>query len=139
MDAYGKIIAKLPPESGTSKSGNPWNKQGYVLETSEAYPKKIYFTFFGERANQFPLEAGQNVHLSFDIDSHEYNGRWFTNINGWKAEPWNPAQGQQQPYAGAPAAGVPAQQPYQGAGSAAPAAAPVPDFNQPEPTDDLPF
>lgn len=86
MEVKGKIIVKLPQVSGTSKSGNAWSKQEYVLETQETYPKKIFFSFFGERANQYPLEVGQTVNLSFDIDSHEYNGRWFTNINGWKAE-----------------------------------------------------
>ena len=86
MDAEGKIIAKLPLQSGVSKAGNNWSKQEYVLETQEAYPKKIHFSFFGDRANQYPLEVGDTVRLSFDIDSHEYNGRWFTSINGWKAE-----------------------------------------------------
>ncbi len=86
MEVKGKIIVKLPQVSGTSKSGNAWSKQEYVLETQETYPKKIFFSFFGERANQYPLEVGQTVNLSFDVDSHEYNGRWFTNINGWKAE-----------------------------------------------------
>ncbi len=95
MEVKGKIIVKLPQVSGTSKSGNAWSKQEYVLETQETYPKKIFFSFFGERANQYPLEVGQTVNLSFDVDSHEYNGRWFTNINGWKAEVVNetaPAQ-----------------------------------------------
>ena len=86
MDAEGKIIVKLPLQSGVSKAGNNWSKQEYVIETQEAYPKKIHFSFFGDRANQYPLEVGDTVRLSFDIDSHEYNGRWFTSINGWKAE-----------------------------------------------------
>ena len=82
MEVEGRIIQKLDPVSGVSKAGNNWSKQEYVLETQEAYPKKIFFSFFGDRADQFPLEVGDNVRLSFDIDSHEYNGRWFTSING---------------------------------------------------------
>ena len=46
MDAEGKIIVKLPLQSGVSKAGNQWSKQEYVLETQEAYPKKIHFSFF---------------------------------------------------------------------------------------------
>ena len=80
MEIRGKIIVKLPLQSGTSKAGNPWSKQEYVLETVEAYPKKVHFDFFGERANQYPLEVGDLIDLSFDIDSHEYNGRWFTSL-----------------------------------------------------------
>ncbi len=90
MEVTGKIINKLPMQSGVSKAGNNWSKQEYVLETQEAYPKKIFFSFFGDRANQYPLEVGDFVNLSFDIDSHEYNGRWFTSINAWKAEKRDP-------------------------------------------------
>ena len=57
-----------------------------MLETIENFPKKIHFDFFGERANQYPLEVGDTVTLSFDIESREYNGRWFTSIRGWKAD-----------------------------------------------------
>ena len=129
MEVTGKIIKKLPVMSGTSKSGNPWSKQEYVLETQEAYPKKIFFSFFGDRANQYPLEEGQTVNLSFDIDSHEYNGRWFTNINGWKAEVLPEGAAAPQP-------------PMPQAAPAAPAAAAP--FDQPAPapansSDDLPF
>ena len=49
MEAIGKIIVKLPAQQGTSRAGNQWSKQEYVLETAEAYPKKIFFSFFGER------------------------------------------------------------------------------------------
>ncbi len=86
MEITGRIILALPEISGTSKAGNPWKKREYVLETQETYPKKVHFDFFGERADQYPLNVGDNVRLSFDIESREYNGRWFTSIRGWKAE-----------------------------------------------------
>ncbi len=73
--------------SGTSRAGNVWKKREYVLETQETYPRKIHFDFFGERADQFPLNVGDTIKLSFDIESREYNGRWFTSIRGWKSEP----------------------------------------------------
>ena len=107
-----------------SKAGNNWSKQEYVLETQEAYPKKIFFSFFGDRANQYPLNVGDTVRLSFDIDSHEFNGRWFTNINGWKAEKIDAtAAGQPQPMAQPQAAPMP----------------PMPDFGSSDSNDDLPF
>ena len=86
MEVTGKIIVALPEMSGTSKAGNPWKKREYVLETQETYPKKVHFDFFGERADQYPLAVGDVVRLSFDIESREYNGRWFTSIRGWKAD-----------------------------------------------------
>lgn len=76
----------LPEATGVSKAGNNWKKREYVLETQETYPKKVHFDFFGERADQYPLSVGDDITLSFDIESREYNGRWYTSIRGWKAE-----------------------------------------------------
>lgn len=93
MEITGKITLALPEQSGVSKAGNSWKKKEYVLETLDTYPRKVHFDFFGEKADQFPLSVGQTIKLSFDIESREYNGRWFTSIRGWKAE----AADQQQP------------------------------------------
>ena len=130
MEVVGKIILKLPLQSGVSQAGNNWKKQESVLETEDSYPKKVHFDFFGDKADQFPLNVGDRVRLSFDIESREYNGRWYTSIRGWKAE--------------AAAAAAAAEGPQQGpaVAAAAPAGAPVPPppaFNTPEASDDLPF
>ena len=136
MEIEGKIIVKLPPQSGTSKAGNAWNKQEYVLETMEAYPKKVCFILFGDRANQYPMEVGDYVRVSFDIESREFNGRWYTDIRAWKAEKVDPNAPQQQ----APAQAMPAAGPAP-AGPAPTGPAPMvseEDFTQ-GPNDDLPF
>ncbi len=145
MEIRGKIIFKLPLQSGTSKAGNPWSKQEYVLETMDAFPKKVHFDFFGERANQYPLEVGDVVDLSFDIESREYNGRWYTSIRGWKADKVDPnalAAANAQAQAGYPAAGPaptgPVPAPAPGPVTDA-SVAPTADFNQPAEGDDLPF
>lgn len=87
MEITGKIIVALPEQSGVSKNGNSWKKKEYVLETVETYPKKVHFDLFGDRADKFPLTVGQTIKLSFDIESREYNGRWFTSIRGWQVTP----------------------------------------------------
>lgn len=104
MEIIGKIIQAFPEVTGTSKAGNPWKKREYILETQETYPKKIFFDFFGDRADQFPLQVGQIIKLFFDIDSREYQGRWYTQIRAWKYEDPNqsaaqPVQAAQQPFA----------------------------------------
>ena len=134
MEIIGKIILKLPLQTGVSKAGNNWSKQEYVLETQENFPKKVHFDFFGDRATQYDLQEGQMVKLSFDIESREYNGRWYTSIRGWKAEP---VDAQAPVYAGAPAVGG---APVQPAAAPAAPAAPAPDFMNESPNaDDLPF
>lgn len=88
MEVEGKIIEFIGETSGISNaSGKPWKKREYVLETRENFPRKIAFDFFGDRADQYPLNVGDEIRLSFDIDSHKYNNRWYTSIRGWKSEP----------------------------------------------------
>ena len=101
MEVEGKITHDLGERSGTSKAGNAWKTHEYVLETvNESYPRKIAFDFFGDKADMFPLKVNDMVRLYFDIESREYQGRWFTSIRGWKAEALTPAA------PAAPAAGV---------------------------------
>ena len=86
MDITGKIIAAVPERSGVSqRSGSEWKAASYVLETQEQYPKKICFDVFGaDRIEQFNIQVGDVMTVSFDIDAHEYNGRWFNSIRAFR-------------------------------------------------------
>lgn len=87
MEIKGKIIQALPEVSGVSRSGNPWKKKEYILETIDgAFPRKVHFTCFGDNADKIVLAVGQTATVSFDIESREFNGRWYTDIRAWKAE-----------------------------------------------------
>jgi len=86
MEIQGRIIAVLPLREGTSSKG-AWQSQEYVVETHEQYPKKIVFNVFGEdKINQFAIKQGEELKVSFDVDAHEYNGRWFNNIRAWSVQ-----------------------------------------------------
>src|SRR3712207_8272097 len=83
MDLQGKVIAALEPRRGTSARGE-WVVQSFVIETHDAYPKKMVFEVFGEeRLQRFNIQVGQEVNVSFDIDAHEYQGRWFNSIRAF--------------------------------------------------------
>ncbi|MBO7108969.1 MAG: DUF3127 domain-containing protein [Prevotella sp.] len=85
MDLSGKIIAILPASSGTSsRTGNTWMSQDYVIEVPGQYPRRMVFRVFGEdRIKQFNIQAGEDVTVQFDIDAHEYQGRWFNDIRAF--------------------------------------------------------
>ena len=83
MDLTGTITVVMPAQSGTSaRTGNPWMSQEYVMEIPGQWPRHIVFRIFGEdRIKQFNIQQGeQNVTIQFDIDAHEYNGRWFNEV-----------------------------------------------------------
>ena len=140
MELSGKIIQKFPLQSGESKtSGKPWQLQAYLLETQEQYARKVYFEIFGEqRIKDNPCEIDDLVTISFDIESREFNGRWYTSIRAWQIKQGivdNNAQ-PAAPAAAAPQAAAPAAQPMPQA------AAPNVETFDPaagESTDDLPF
>ena len=86
MEFTGKIIAVLEKKSGVSKAGNEWAKQEYVIEeTSGQYPKKLCFEVFGEdKISQFNIQVGQTLKVDLNIDSREWQGRWFNQIQAWR-------------------------------------------------------
>ena len=87
MEVVGKIIQVLPAQEGVGRNGNPWKVQPYVLETLDQYPRKVHFEVFGEdRIKQNPCDIDQLVTVSFDIESREFNGRWYTSIRAWKIQ-----------------------------------------------------
>lgn len=94
----GQIIAVLPTRSGTSAKGTAWSSQTAVIETREQYPKKVAFDVMGEKITQFNLRVGEYVTVSYDIDAHEYQGRWFNSVRAWNVVRANqPQQATQQP------------------------------------------
>ncbi|GAB1448120.1 MAG: DUF3127 domain-containing protein [Bacteroidetes bacterium] len=87
LDVTGKIILLLPETSGQSKAGKPWVKQEFVLETQEQYPRKICIGLMGDKVQELKkYGVGMEVKVSLNIESREYNGKWYTNVNGWKIE-----------------------------------------------------
>jgi hypothetical protein len=88
MEFSGKIIAILPPKSGVAKStGNEWVAQEFVIENHDQYPKKMCFGVLGaDKISQFAIRMGEELNVSFDIDAHQWQDRWFNSIRAWKVE-----------------------------------------------------
>ena len=85
MELTGRIIAILEAKSGTSsKTGNPWMMQGYVIEVPGQYPRRCMFSVFGEdRIKQLNIQNGEDLTVQFDIDAREYNGRWYNDFRAY--------------------------------------------------------
>ncbi len=88
MEIVGKIVQVLPAQEGVSKNtGNPWKIQAYILETQEQYPRRVCFEIFGEdKIKNNPCNVDDLVTVSFDIESREFNGRWYTSIRAWRVQ-----------------------------------------------------
>ena len=87
MEVTGKVIQILEPMRFISKkNGNEYVRYTFVIETQGQYPKHVVFNVMGEdRFNQMGIRLGASYSVSFDIDSREWNGKWFVELTAWKA------------------------------------------------------
>jgi Domain of unknown function (DUF3127) len=85
MELKGKVIQLLTPQSGMGKKG-PWKKQEFIVETQTQYPKKVCLSVWGDKIDQFGIAVGDQVNVSVDLESREYNGRWYTEARAWKID-----------------------------------------------------
>ncbi len=127
MEISGKLIQKLPLQSGVGKTGTSWQKQEFVIETIETYPKKICANLWGDKTDALnALNIGDQVIMTFNLESREFNGKWYTDVKAWKIDP---------------VAAAPSQAPQ--SGNSVPAANPLPEEFEgtfvDDSQDDLPF
>lgn len=85
MELKGKVIQLLQMQTGMGKKGQ-WKKQEFIVETLSQYPKKVCLSAWGDKIDQYNLKTGDMVSVSVDLESREYNGRWYTEARAWKLE-----------------------------------------------------
>ena len=85
MQLTAKLIQLLPLQTGTGKNGQ-WKKQDIIVETDATYPKKICISIWGDKIDASLLQPGNNLKIDFDVESREFNGRWYTDVKAWKIE-----------------------------------------------------
>src|SRR4030095_1470185 len=87
LEITGKISQILPMETGEGKNG-PWKKQFFILEFMDGnYPKKVSISVWGDKTDSLRnLQPGSEVKVSFNVESREYNGRWYTDVKAWRIE-----------------------------------------------------
>ncbi|MBL7838591.1 MAG: DUF3127 domain-containing protein [Cyclobacteriaceae bacterium] len=83
MEITGTVVSLLPMQSGQGKNGT-WKKQEFILETPGQYPKKVCLSLWGEKVDETRLSVGEKITASINIESREYNGRWYTDVRAWK-------------------------------------------------------
>jgi hypothetical protein len=83
MEITGTVISLLPLQSGQGKNGT-WKKQEFILETPGQFPKKVCLSLWGEKVDETRINVGEKITASINIESREYNGRWYTDVRAWK-------------------------------------------------------
>ena len=82
-----KSSLSSPERRSFKTSGNEWKSQEYVIENHDQYPRKMCFDVFGaDKIEQFNIQMGEELTVSFDVDARQWNDRWFNSIRAWKVE-----------------------------------------------------
>lgn len=84
LEITGHLIKVLPEQRGQGRNGE-WVRQDFVIETTEQYPKKVCISAWGDKANDLSrAKVGDDLTVSFNVESREYNERWYTDIRAWR-------------------------------------------------------
>ncbi len=81
----GEVTSVLEEETGKGRNGT-WRKQSFILKTPGDYPKEVCVIQWGDSIDKFPVKSGETITAHIDIQSREYNGRWYTDVKAWKIE-----------------------------------------------------
>lgn len=87
MTITGTITQVHPLQSGMNQQGKKWSKQQYVLQTEERYPKTVAFVLMNDNITKFNVQQGQRLTVDFDLESHEYQGKWYHSVTAWRVTP----------------------------------------------------
>ena len=85
MQLSAKLTQLIPIQAGIGKNGD-WKKKDIIVETDGQYPKKVCISIWGDKINEGQLQIGNLLQIDFDIESREYNNKWYTDIKAWKIE-----------------------------------------------------
>lgn len=84
MEFRGLVYKVLPVVKGQSARGE-WVKQEVVFEMPDELNRKLCVGFWGDKATEAAnLKPGEQVEVSINLESREYNGRWYTEARAWK-------------------------------------------------------
>jgi hypothetical protein len=93
MEITGKLIKKLDPVKGTSKAGKEWQKQSFIFEQDDKFNTEICVNVFGDLTQDIKLKLfkdlkiGEQYKVYINISSKEFNGKYYSSINGWNISP----------------------------------------------------
>lgn len=134
----GQVIAAGEIQQGVGKNGKQWQKQVLVVQSEGAYPKKVAFSIMNDKIAQANIQIGNIVEAEVSIESREYNGKWYTDLNAYRVDNMSvgaPAPTYQQPVQNQNVYQQSAPQGY----TAAQTPQPANPFGQPAQSDDMPF
>ncbi len=86
MEFEGVVYKILPATKGTSARGD-WQRQEVIFELPQEFSRKICVIFFNKESDVARLKEGATYTVSVNIESREFNGKWYTDVRAWRVQP----------------------------------------------------
>lgn len=87
MEIKGTLHRILPAVTGTGTRGQ-WTKKDFVIKLEGMYPKLVCFTAWNDEVDRLDrFKEGAQIVVHFDIESREYNDKYFTNLKAFNIFP----------------------------------------------------
>ena len=86
MEFEGVVYKIMPATTGTSARGD-WQRQEVIFEIPSEFSRKVCVIFFNRPSDVASLKEGKTYTVSINIESREYNGRWYTDVRAWRVQP----------------------------------------------------
>lgn len=87
MELTGILMKKIGERTGVSpRNGNAWKMAEFLIEVPGQNPRHTVFQVSDgqqSRITRFESLIGKTVTVSFDLDAHEYQDRWFNDVKAW--------------------------------------------------------
>ena len=86
MEIQVKVVEVLAPQTINKKDGTQTTKGAFIGETFGQYSKKVKFDVMGDKYEQImhPVVTGNSIQVSFDVESREWQGKWYTDLKVWR-------------------------------------------------------
>ena len=87
MEIKGKLVKVLEPQTGQGRNGE-WKRQEFIIELEGSFSRKVCISGWGAKVDVEVLRGkeGSMLNVSFDVESREFNGKWYTNLTAVKVE-----------------------------------------------------
>ncbi|MDL2254715.1 DUF3127 domain-containing protein [Bacteroidales bacterium OttesenSCG-928-J16] len=86
IEITGILTQVLDVRTGMGKNGE-WKNQDFILETPGQYPRQVCISLWGDKTEALKNFAiGDQIKAMVDVESREFNGKWYTNVKAWQVE-----------------------------------------------------
>ena len=86
IEITGRLMRVLDMRTGMGRMGE-WKNQDFILELPGQYPRQVCISLWGEKIEALKnFNIGDQIKTSVDIESREFNEKWYTSVKAWQLE-----------------------------------------------------